>query len=81
MAAQKNTNVYLEAVEAAKNKGREPKEMGSPIGWHTETEIHVKAIGLLQAAEYFRIPLQTKDLHAGDIMIYPKRTSLCTAYD
>lgn len=32
MAAQKNTNVYLEAVEAveaAKNKGREPKEMGN----------------------------------------------------
>ena len=26
MAAQKNTNVYL---EAAKNKGREPKEMGN----------------------------------------------------
>ena len=35
MAAQKNTNVYLEAVEAveaveaAKNKGREPKEIGN----------------------------------------------------
>ena len=29
MASQKNTNVYLEAVEAAKNKGREPKEMGN----------------------------------------------------
>lgn len=29
VASQKNTNVYLEAVEAAKNKGREPKEMGN----------------------------------------------------
>ena len=29
MAAQKNTNVYLGAVEAAKNKGREPKEIGN----------------------------------------------------
>ena len=26
-------------------------------------------------------PLQTKDLHAVDITIYPKRTSLCTLYD
>ena len=27
MASQKNTNVYLEAVEVAENKGREPKEI------------------------------------------------------
>ena len=29
MATQENTNVYLEAVEAAENKGREPKEVGN----------------------------------------------------
>ena len=29
VVTKKNTNVYLEAVEAAKNKGREPKEMGN----------------------------------------------------
>lgn len=81
MAAQKNTNVYLEAVEAAKNRGREPKEMGNARLDGIPKRKYTKAIGLLQAAEYFRIPLQTKDLHAGDIMIYPKRTSLCTAYD
>ena len=27
VATQKNTNVYLEAVEVAENKGREPKEI------------------------------------------------------
>ena len=29
VASQKNTNVYLEAVEEAENKGREPKEVGN----------------------------------------------------
>ena len=29
MAAQKNTDVYLEAVEEAENKGGEPKEVGN----------------------------------------------------
>lgn len=29
MASQKNTNVYLEAVEEAENKGREPEEVGN----------------------------------------------------
>ena len=28
MASQKNTNVYLEAMEVAKNEGRKPKEIG-----------------------------------------------------
>lgn len=27
MASQKNTNVYLEAVEVAENEGREPEEI------------------------------------------------------
>ena len=27
MATQKDTNVYLEAVEVAENKGRKPKEI------------------------------------------------------
>ena len=27
MASQKNTNVYLEAVEVAENEGRKPKEI------------------------------------------------------
>ena len=27
MVTQKDTNVYLEAMEAAENKGREPKEI------------------------------------------------------
>ncbi len=29
VASQKNTNVYLEAVEEAENKGREPEEVGN----------------------------------------------------
>lgn len=29
VASQKNTNVYLEAVEEAKNKGGEPEEVGN----------------------------------------------------
>lgn len=29
MASQKNTNVYLEAVEEAENKGGEPEEVGN----------------------------------------------------
>ena len=29
MATQKNTNVYLEAVEVAENEGGEPKEIGN----------------------------------------------------
>ena len=29
MAAQKDTDVYLEAVEEAENKGGEPKEVGN----------------------------------------------------
>ena len=29
VAAQKNTDVYLEAVEEAENKGGEPKEVGN----------------------------------------------------
>lgn len=28
VAAKKNTDVYLEAVEAAENKGRKPEEIG-----------------------------------------------------
>ena len=28
VVAKKNTDVYLEAVEAAENKGRKPKEIG-----------------------------------------------------
>lgn len=50
-------------------------------GKHTETVTLEKAIGLLQAVEYLRIPLQTKDLHTLDIMTYPRRTSLCIIYD
>ena len=49
VASQKNTNVYLEAVEAAENEGRKPKEIRNE---HTETETLEKAIGLLQVAEY-----------------------------
>ena len=29
VASQKNTNVYLEAVEEAENKGGEPEEVGN----------------------------------------------------
>ena len=29
VASQKNTNVYLEAVEKAENKGGEPEEVGN----------------------------------------------------
>ena len=29
VASQKNTNVYLEAVEEAETKGREPEEVGN----------------------------------------------------
>ena len=29
VVAKKNTNVYLEAVEEAENKGREPEEVGN----------------------------------------------------
>lgn len=54
------------------------KKLGMPNGRLIETETLEKAIGLLPEAVYYIIPLQTKDLHAGAIMIYPKHTSLCT---
>jgi len=49
-----------------------------PNGKRIGMVILERVVGLLQVAVFYRIPLQTKDLHAGDITTYPKRTSQCT---
>lgn len=56
VVAKKNTDVYLEAMEEAENKGGKPKEIVCPNGRLTETETHGKAIGLLQEVVYYSIP-------------------------
>lgn len=57
VVAKKNTDVYLEAMEEAKNKGGKPKKNWvCPNGRLTETETLGKAIGLLQEVAYYIIP-------------------------
>ena len=57
MATQKDTNVYLEAVEVAENESGEPKKIrnarmaGIPKRKHSK-----KDIGLLRVAEYLHTP-------------------------
>ena len=79
---QKDTNVYQEAMEETENKSSKPVKALTSRMESLRGGIFLKrAIGVHHIMPPYMLPYQTKDLHAVDIMTYPKRTSLCTIYD